>query len=221
MSRLPAAVLLAAHARRMRRRDRASTILCPAALCCHCPVCWPGPVCSAARGGIRRTHVRHPWTGLRLALASPVRLGLVAPAIRLASPLGSVLRTAGSHTETGPRRSGTAASGISGDNPTGRGVGRCSCPVHVIPSGHGQTPAATSSRSKPRPRTTKPSLRYPLALRFDGEKHHHRADKTMARIVAAHLNRHLQQSGLVVMKRPPAGQPSIGARPGWPGPERD
>ena len=43
-----------------------------------------------------------------------------------------------------------------------------------------------------------------FALRFDGRKHHHRADGLMARIVAAHLNRHMRQSGFVIMKVPPA-----------------
>ena len=41
-----------------------------------------------------------------------------------------------------------------------------------------------------------------FVLRFDGRKHHHRADEAMARIVAAHLNRYLRQSGFVVMKKP-------------------
>jgi hypothetical protein len=43
-----------------------------------------------------------------------------------------------------------------------------------------------------------------FALRFDGRRHHHKADEAMARIVAAHLNQHLRQSGFVVMKKPAA-----------------
>ncbi len=43
-----------------------------------------------------------------------------------------------------------------------------------------------------------------FALRFDGRKHHHRADEAVARIVAAHLNRYLRQRGFVVIKKPPA-----------------
>ncbi len=43
-----------------------------------------------------------------------------------------------------------------------------------------------------------------FALRFDGRKHHHRADALMARIVAAHLTKHMRQSGFVIMKAPPA-----------------
>ena len=76
-----------------------------------------------------------------------------------------------------------------------------------------------------------------FALRFDGRKHHHRADEAMARIVTAHLNRHLRQSGFVVMKKPPARYrprgrvgpclsrrllpslcPSMQSQPSWPMP---
>ena len=43
-----------------------------------------------------------------------------------------------------------------------------------------------------------------FALRFDGHKHKHDAGEIMARIVAERLVQHLERSGFVVMKRPPA-----------------
>jgi hypothetical protein len=44
-----------------------------------------------------------------------------------------------------------------------------------------------------------------FALRFDGRKRKHGAAEFMARIVAKRLVDHLEQSGFVVMKRPPTG----------------
>jgi len=46
-----------------------------------------------------------------------------------------------------------------------------------------------------------------FALRFDGRKRKHDAGEFMARIVAKRLVEHPEQSGFVVMKRPP----SVGA----------
>jgi len=40
-------------------------------------------------------------------------------------------------------------------------------------------------------------------LQFDGRRHHHQSDRVMAKIVAGHLVRHLEQSGFVLMKKPP------------------
>jgi hypothetical protein len=50
-----------------------------------------------------------------------------------------------------------------------------------------------------------------FTLRFQGRKRVHDADVFMSGIVAERLVRHLEQSGLVVMKRPPiAGTTSRG-----------
>lgn len=43
-----------------------------------------------------------------------------------------------------------------------------------------------------------------FALRFNGRKRFHSADDYMAQIVAEHLLAHLERSGFVIMKRPPA-----------------
>ena len=43
-----------------------------------------------------------------------------------------------------------------------------------------------------------------FALRFDGRKRRYDADDFVARIAAERLVEHLQRSGFVVMKRPPA-----------------
>ncbi|MGA9864867.1 MAG: hypothetical protein WBQ75_00330 [Acetobacteraceae bacterium] len=43
-----------------------------------------------------------------------------------------------------------------------------------------------------------------FALRFDGRKRVHQGDHLMAQIVARRLIDHLEQSGYVVMKKPPA-----------------
>jgi hypothetical protein len=52
---------------------------------------------------------------------------------------------------------------------------------------------------------------FAYALQFDGRKRMHRADETMARIVAAQLVEALERAGFVVMKRPPmAGGAAIG-----------
>jgi hypothetical protein len=43
-----------------------------------------------------------------------------------------------------------------------------------------------------------------FALLYDGRRRVHHADNTMARITAERLLRHLERSGFVVMKKPPA-----------------
>ena len=45
-----------------------------------------------------------------------------------------------------------------------------------------------------------------FALRFDGRKRVHDADEVMARITAERLVEHLEQSGYVIMCKPPLGQ---------------
>jgi hypothetical protein len=52
-----------------------------------------------------------------------------------------------------------------------------------------------------------------FALRYDGRKRVHHADDAMARITADRLVRHLERSGFVLMKRPPAVAHAAGARP--------
>jgi hypothetical protein len=47
-----------------------------------------------------------------------------------------------------------------------------------------------------------------FALRFSGRKRVHHADDAMARITAERLVQHLERSGFVLMKRPPATPPS-------------
>ena len=42
-----------------------------------------------------------------------------------------------------------------------------------------------------------------FALRFQGRKRVHQGDELMANITAERLIRHLEQSGFVVMKKPP------------------
>ena len=42
-----------------------------------------------------------------------------------------------------------------------------------------------------------------FALRFEGRRRVHHADDSMARITADRLVKHLEQSGFVVMKKPP------------------
>jgi hypothetical protein len=49
-----------------------------------------------------------------------------------------------------------------------------------------------------------------FALRYDGGKRVHHADDAMARITAERLVRHLERSGFVLMKRPPAVAPTVG-----------
>ncbi len=44
-----------------------------------------------------------------------------------------------------------------------------------------------------------------FALTFDGRKRFRQADELTARIAAEHLVRHLELSGFVVLRRPPAG----------------
>ena len=50
-----------------------------------------------------------------------------------------------------------------------------------------------------------------FALRYDGRKRVHHADEMMARITAERLVKHLQSSGFVVMRLPPAQAPSDSA----------
>jgi hypothetical protein len=49
-----------------------------------------------------------------------------------------------------------------------------------------------------------------FALRYDGKRRVFDADDAMARITAARLVKHLEMSGFVVMKRPPAAAPRVG-----------
>ena len=51
-----------------------------------------------------------------------------------------------------------------------------------------------------------------FALQFEGRKRVHHADDAMARITAARLVRHLERSGFVLMKKPPATAHSTGSR---------
>ena len=44
-----------------------------------------------------------------------------------------------------------------------------------------------------------------FALRFHGRKRIHNADEIMSEIVAKRLVEHLEESGFVVMKKPPLG----------------
>ena len=53
------------------------------------------------------------------------------------------------------------------------------------------------------------------ALRYQGRRRAHHADDVMARITAERLVEHLERSGFVLMRRPPAGAPSV---PGGGGP---
>jgi hypothetical protein len=50
-----------------------------------------------------------------------------------------------------------------------------------------------------------------FALRFDGRKRKHDAGEFMAKIVAQRLVKHLEESGFVVLKKPPA----VGAATQW------
>ena len=52
-----------------------------------------------------------------------------------------------------------------------------------------------------------------FALRYEGRKRVHHADDTMARIAADRLVQHLQRSGFVVMKVPPAPPPTTSHMP--------
>ena len=44
-----------------------------------------------------------------------------------------------------------------------------------------------------------------FALRFHGRKRTHTGDELMARVTAERLVKHLDQSGFVVMRKPPVG----------------
>ncbi len=52
-----------------------------------------------------------------------------------------------------------------------------------------------------------------FALRYDGRRRIHHADDMMARITADRLVAHLEASGFVVMRRPPAGAPTASRMP--------
>jgi hypothetical protein len=52
-----------------------------------------------------------------------------------------------------------------------------------------------------------------FALRYDGRKRVHHADDAMARITAERLVRHLERSGYVLMKKPPAAAHATSSRP--------
>jgi hypothetical protein len=48
-----------------------------------------------------------------------------------------------------------------------------------------------------------------FALRYQGRKRVYDADDVMARITAERIVRHLEASGFVLMKRPPAADPTV------------
>ena len=50
-----------------------------------------------------------------------------------------------------------------------------------------------------------------FALRYEGRRRVHQADDIMARITAERLVRHLERSGFVLMRRPPAVASAVGA----------
>jgi hypothetical protein len=52
-----------------------------------------------------------------------------------------------------------------------------------------------------------------VALQYDGRKRIYHADEMMARITADQLVRHLEASGFVVMKAPPAVPPTTSNMP--------
>ena len=54
---------------------------------------------------------------------------------------------------------------------------------------------------------------FSFALCYEGKKRVHHADDAMARITADRLVRHLERSGFVLMKRPPAAAHTTGTRP--------
>lgn len=60
-----------------------------------------------------------------------------------------------------------------------------------------------------------------FALRYDGRKRVHHADDLMARIAAERLVKHLERSGFVVMKKPPAAAPTTSRMPAPPGHRRN
>ena len=49
-----------------------------------------------------------------------------------------------------------------------------------------------------------------FGLRFHGRKRVHQGDEFTPRITAERLVRHLEQSGFVIMKKPPASDPNAG-----------
>ena len=70
---------------------------------------------------------------------------------------------------------------------------------------HPATRASRDRRTKARP-SDPDDLAQALAhgLRFNGRKQFHQGDELMTRITAEHLIKHLELSGFVVMRRPPA-----------------
>ena len=52
-----------------------------------------------------------------------------------------------------------------------------------------------------------------FALRYDGRRRVHHADEIMAQVTAERLVRHLERSGFVLMKRPPASAPRTSHMP--------
>ena len=52
-----------------------------------------------------------------------------------------------------------------------------------------------------------------FGLRYQGTKRVRDADEAMARITADRLVRHLEQSGFVLMRRPPGAAPAVGNVP--------
>jgi hypothetical protein len=52
-----------------------------------------------------------------------------------------------------------------------------------------------------------------FALRYNGRKRVHDADDAMGRITAERLVQHLEASGFVVMKKPPAAAPTTSNMP--------
>ena len=52
-----------------------------------------------------------------------------------------------------------------------------------------------------------------FALRYEGRRRVRHADDMMARITAERLVQHLEASGFVVMKRPPAAAPNTSSMP--------
>jgi hypothetical protein len=79
------------------------------------------------------------------------------------------------------------------------------------------------SRGMPDDATLRPATRDEItqtlsfALQFEGRKRVHHADDIMAKITADRLVKHLEESGFVLMKRPPATAPTTSHMPSSPG----
>ena len=52
-----------------------------------------------------------------------------------------------------------------------------------------------------------------FALRYDGRKRVHHADEIMAQVTAERLVQHLERSGFVLMRKPPASAPTTSHMP--------